>query len=354
MSRLNDLLEKYAAGTCSKEEFEELMQLFRANENEDAIRSHMRKLYSSLEREMISDVHIDEQGDMFQSGKPDQPGEPVPQRRRRSKRTLLVASTIAVLGIGAFLFYARTVSKPDKVPDVRTISRIYTPAGSKTSVVLPDGSEVWLNSFSTLTYSTAEFNAGKREVSLTGEGMFKVIHDSAHPFLVHTKNFDVADLGTVFNVSAYPEDKNGQASLISGSIEVITKGSHAKKIMLVPNQRIIIQNETRSSITIARTAKPQPVIEPAIRPIILNPQISIAPDTAWMVNKLIFTDESFYDLALQMQRRYQVEIIFRNPRAKNYQFTGRFEDEDIEDALKELQAIAPFSYKRSSNEIYIE
>ncbi|HEY4289631.1 MAG TPA: FecR family protein [Puia sp.] len=354
MSRLNDLLEKYAAGTCSKEEFEELMQLFKANENEDAIRSHMRKLYSSLERGIISDVHIDEQGDMFKSTEPDQLEEPVPQRRGRAKRTLLVASTIAVIGIATFLYYVQPASKTSNANDVRTISRIYTPAGSKTSVVLPDGSEVWLNSFSTLTYSTAEFNSGKREVTLIGEGMFRVKHDSARPFLVHTKNFDVADLGTVFNVSAYPEDKNGQASLISGSIEVITKGSHAKKIMLIPNQRIIIQNEIRASIAIARTVKPPPVIEPTIRPIILNPQISVAPDTAWMVNKLLFTDESFYDLALQMQRRYQVEIIFKNEKARNYQFTGRFEDEDIEDALKELQAIAPFSYTRSNNEIYIE
>jgi ferric-dicitrate binding protein FerR (iron transport regulator) len=96
------------------------------------------------------------------------------------------------------------------------------------------------------------------------------------------------------------------------------------------------------------------IIEPTIKPILLNPQISVAPDTAWLVNKLIFMDESFYDLALQMQRRYDVVIYFRNEKAKSYRFAGRFEDEDIDDALKELQAIAPFSYKRSNNEIYIE
>ena len=368
MSRLNDLLDKYAAGSCSKEEFEELMRLFQANENEDAIRSHMRKLYSSLERGIISDVHIGEQGDMFQSEEsdpsilpglaslPDLPGlptEPEPNRKRR-KKLLVAASITATLGITAFLYYSKPASRPSSVNDAKTISRIYTPAGSKTSVVLPDGSEVWLNSFSTLTYSTAEFNSGKREVCLKGEGMFKVKHDSAHPFLVHTKNFDVADLGTVFNVSAYPEDKNGQASLISGSIEVITKGEHAKKILLVPNQRIIIQNEVLSSVKLAKTT--QLFAEPTIKPIVLNPHVSVsvAPDTAWMVNKLLFVDESFYDLASQMQRRYQVEIIFRNEKARNYQFTGRFEDEDIEEALKELQAIAPFTYTRTNHEIYID
>jgi ferric-dicitrate binding protein FerR (iron transport regulator) len=182
--------------------------------------------------------------------------------------------------------------------------------------------------------------------------MFKVKHDSLHRFIVHTKNFDVTDLGTVFNVQAYPEDNNGLASLISGSIEVITKGSHSKKVLLVPNQRIIIRNDNRSNAVVAKPGKT--VDEPTIKPIVLNPQIRVAPDTAWVVNKLIFTDESFYDLALQMQRRYNITVSFRNEKAKNYKFTGRFEEETIDDALRELQAIAPFTYKRSNNEILIE
>ena len=121
---------------------------------------------------------------------------------------------------------------------------------------------------------------------------------------------------------------------------------------MVPNQRIIIRNEDRNKLAPVKFA--EKIAEPTIKPILFNPQISVAPDTAWLVNKLIFMDESFYDLALQMQRRYNVVIYFRNEKAKSYLFAGRFEDEDIDDALKELQAIAPFSYKRSNNEIYIE
>ena len=346
MSRIYDLLDKFASGTCSREEFEELMQLLQANENEEAIRNHMRKLYNSFDSEVISDLHIDEQGDMFQSG---EPVTPVRNKPVFLKRALIALS---VLSIACFVyFYARPVT--NKADNAKTISRIYTPSGSRTSIVLPDGSEVWLNALSTLTYTTAAFNSGRREVSLVGEAMFKVKHDSLHPFLVHTKNFDVMDLGTVFNVQAYPEDNNGQASLISGSIEVITKGKNAKKVTLVPNQRIIIRNEDRNKLAPTKSAE---IVtpEPTIKPILLNPQISVAPDTAWLVNKLIFMDESFYDLALQMQRRYNVVIRFRNEKAKSFRFAGRFEEEDIDDALKELQAIAPFSYKRSGNEIYIE
>ncbi|MBS1665410.1 MAG: DUF4974 domain-containing protein [Bacteroidetes bacterium] len=345
MPRLNDLLDKYVLGTCSKDEFEELMQLLKAEDNEEAVRGYMQKMYKSLDSEVISDLHIDEQGGMFQSG-----GEVGVGRRIFWKRALAVAAVVSVVFAG--LYYFTRPGGGGKAEDAKTISRIYTPAGSKTSVVLPDGTEVWLNSLSTLTYSTAEFNSGRREVSLVGEAMFRVRHDSLHLFVVHTKNFDVKDLGTVFNVSAYPEDLNGQASLISGSIEVITKGGHSRKLTLVPNQRIIIQNDKKVGATASRTDTM--AVEPKIRPILLNPQVSIAPDTAWMVNKLIFMDETFYDLATQMQRRYGVVIVFRNEKARNYKFAGRFEEENIDEALKELQAIAPFAYRREGNQIYIE
>ncbi|WP_431209631.1 FecR family protein [Puia sp. P3] len=350
MSRIYDLLEKFAAGTCTEGEFEELMQLLKANENDDAVRSDMRKFYNSLDSQVVSDVHIDEQGGMFQNEGPVVARRPVV---RRIKRAALALCAVAVIAL-AWKFFL--VGHPvNKAEDPRTISKIYTPAGSRTSVVLPDGTEVWLNSFSTLTYSTADFNSGRREVSLVGEALFKVKHDSLHLFLVHTRNFDVTDLGTVFNVSAYPEDKSGQASLISGSIEVTTKGNNGKKITLVPNQRIIVRNDNKSSVV---SSKPDRLVaESTIKPIkavLLTPQISLAPDTAWMVNKLFFTEESFYELAEQMQRRYNVEIIFRSERARNFKFTGRFEEENIEEALKELQAIAPFTYRRTSNEIYID
>jgi ferric-dicitrate binding protein FerR (iron transport regulator) len=349
MSRIYDLLEKFAAGTSTREEFEELMQLLQANENDEVIRSHLRKIYDSLDSELISDVHIDEQGDMFQSG------EPVfeqPVRRTFLKTTVIAVVLLSIVCVAGFFYAVRPVNKVD---NAKTISRIYTPAGSKTSIVLPDSTEVWLNSLSTLTYTTAAFNSGRREVSLVGEAMFKVKHDSLHPFLVHTRNFDVTDLGTVFNIQAYPEDNHSQASLISGSIEVITKGRNSKKVTLVPNQRIIVRDEEKSRTVSARSVQTaNEAGEQTIKPILISPLMRVAPDTAWMVNKLIFTDESFYDLALQMQRRYNVVIHFRSEKAKSFKFAGRFEEEDIDDALKELQAIAPFSYTRSQNEIYIE
>lgn len=343
MSRIHDLMDKFVSGICSKDEFEELMLLLQANKNEEVVRSFMQKTYNALDSEIVSDVHVDEQGYMFRNNK----HEAAQKYRPAVLKSVLVAlCTISIVCIACFFYYTASFRKQD---NGRAVSRIYTSAGSKTSIVLPDGSEVWLNAFSSLTYTTAGFSS-RREVSLIGEAMFKVKHDSLHPFLVHTENFDVMDLGTVFNVQAYPEDRDAKASLISGSIEIITKEIHSKKILLIPHQRIVIPNKNIEKSTPAISGAGKPVISP----IIPDNQISIAPDTAWMVNKLIFMDECFGDLALQMQRRYNVKISFVNEKTRHYKFTGRFEDENIDEALKELQAIAPFTYIKSKNDIDIE
>lgn len=345
MSRIHDLLDKYASGICSKEEFEELMLLLQTDENDGIVRSFMQKVYSVLDSEIVSDVHVDELGYMFRNGEPMADQE---HRPALLKNVLIALCAVSIVCIACFFYYTAPLRKAE---NGKSLSRIYTPAGSKTSIVLPDGSEVWLNAFSSLTYTTAGFN-NKREVSLIGEAMFRVKHDSLHPFLVHTKNFDVMDLGTVFNVQAYPEDRDAKASLISGSIEIIPKECHSKKILLVPHQRIIIPNKNTDKATsvISVSVADKPVISQ----IVPDSQSSIAPDTAWMVNKLIFMDECFGDLALQMQRRYNIRISFVNEKTRYYKFTGRFEDENIDEALKELQAIAPFTYTKSKNGIDIE
>lgn len=361
MSRIHILLNKFALGTCSRAEFDELFNLLQKTGKDDDLQRYMRGLYDSLDTELISDTSINGQGDIVQ----EELTVVYKAKPGNWKKWAMAASVVICIGLTGWALYR---SSFHGASDKRQMSRIYTPSGSKTSVVLPDGSTVWLNSNSTLTYTTG-FVDGVREVSLIGEAMFDVKHDSLHPFLVHTDNFDVKDLGTVFNIQAYPEDKRAEASLISGSIEIAFRQKHTKKIVLVPNQRIIIQNTQQASINNVRAIRPNQSIiiqnaqqlaiksikadQPVIRPIIPDPQTREVPDTAWMVNKLIFSEEAFSDLAMKMQRRYNVTIIFDNEKLSQYKFTGRFEEETVDEALQELQLIAPFTYKKEQNRVYI-
>ena len=337
MSRINYLLNKFAQGTCSANEFEELMHLLQREDLDQELRNALQKIETTLESELISDSRINKRGHIVNSGQ-------VNNTFKILKLRKVAAIALIILGIPALIFIiVRSVGNHQKGYQKSVVS---TPAGSKTSVTLPDGTKVWLNAKSTLTYTTG-FGDGKREVALTGEAMFDVKHDSLHPFLVHTDGFDVTDLGTVFNIRAYPEDKISEAALISGSIEISLNKTKAKKIHLKPSQKLVLHND---SVSLA--SNPQMSMT-RILPIIPDPQTQIAADTSWMVNKLIFKEETFGTLAMQLQRRYNVAIIFEKQSCSQYKFTGRFEDETIDEALLELQAIAPFSYRKRGNMIFI-
>lgn len=341
MSRINYLLNKYALGTCTREEFDELMQLLPRQENEQELRSSLRKFNESLDMEVISTSSVSAEGDLVKEAE-----SPAGKKRKLTtlKKWSIAASILFCLG--AVTWAVNKGKLFDFMGSEPQLSRVTTPAGSKTSVILPDGSKVWLNSKSTLSYTTG-FVGDKREVWLEGEAMFDVKHDSLHPFLVHTENFDVTDLGTVFNIQAYPEDKRAEAALISGSIEIALKKVRSKNILLVPNQKIVVQNGRIAVQDIVD--KDQAIIKPVTK----DPQTQMIADTAWMANKLLFRDEYFNDLATKLERRYSVEIHFKDKKCGLYKFTGRFEDETIEEALQELQAIAPFDYKKDKNQISI-
>jgi len=339
MSRINYLLNKFAEGTCSSNEFEELMYLLRKPELDQDLRSALREIQESLDKEILSESSINAYGDLVGLE-----SERVNDVKKSFFRLNIAATISIIIGVSALLLLLfRTFSGKSTLMQKSIVS---TPAGSKTSVELPDGSKVWLNANSSLTYTTG-FVDGKREVSLVGEAMFDIKHDSLHPFFVHTENFDVADLGTIFNIRAYPEDKSTEAALISGSIEISLKKRKSDKILLEPNQKMVLQ---KSGDRFRSKGKD---IAPVVLPIIPDPQTQIAPDTSWMVNKLIFKDESFEDLAMKLQRRYNVEILFEQQDYGDYKFTGRFEDETIDEALQELEIIAPFSYRKKGNRIFI-
>ena len=114
--------------------------------------------------------------------------------------------------------------------------------GSRTHLTLPDGTMVWLNAGSRLSYGK-NYNTATREVNLTGEAFFDVAHNTQKPFLIHTARIDVQVLGTSFNVKSYPTDRTTEATLIRGSIEVSIKDRPSEKIILRPDEKLVVAND---------------------------------------------------------------------------------------------------------------
>jgi len=269
--------------------------------------------------------------------------------KKRRKIKMIFFSAFAILVV-AMVIIKNIIPGSKEQPAIlqKSLSEISTRNGSKTNVVLPDGTIVKLNAGSQLTYDK-DYGNTIREVNLTGEAFFDVVKNKEKPFIIHTKKINIKVLGTTFNVKSYPNEKT-ETSLVKGSIEITFKDIPNKKVILKPNEKLIIADkELPTSFT-----KTQPS-EPAVAVSHLNytRKDSTIVETAWVQNKLLFRNETFKELALQMERWYDISIRFNNPDMENLQFTGIFENETVQQALNALQLSAKFNYSIKDNEIEI-
>ena len=279
---------------------------------------------------------------------------------RRNKKEKLFLSLGIFSMMGLLLFVIFNFSKPAKKLAVDKIaqSEISTRSGSRTKIQLPDGSSVWLNGGSKLVYDNNHFGEKLREVTLTGEAYFDVVKNKDKPFIIHANKINIKVIGTAFNVKAYPGEKNTETSLIRGSIEV-TIANRKEKIMMKPNDKLIISNElialTKGD---AGTKKTGSIV--ADSTVIWLGRLTNAADenaiveTAWVDNKLLFDKETFEEVALKMERWYGVSIKITDVKLKSQRLTGTFEKETVAEALLALQISTPiFKYKIINQNILI-
>lgn len=277
------------------------------------------------------------------------------------KKWQFYAAAVSVLAIAVFTFQFYSNPASAVVASQKPTNEISVKPGAKTSLKLPDGSRVWVNSDSKLSYPEA-FQGITREVFLEGEAYFDVVKDPAHPFIVHTSGIDVKVLGTAFNVKAYESEPTIEATLVHGMIEV-SKVNHpnTSKVILKPHEKLIFnkyaigknaEKDMRVSdrnALLLENARPAIIIAPLPKSIADSAII----ETSWVYNRLSFEEEKLEDLAVKMERWFNVKITFNNESIKTYRLTGSFQDETIEEALKELQYLVSFSYKLNGKEVII-
>lgn len=268
-------------------------------------------------------------------------------KKRRLRIIYASVSIAASLIIAFFLFFQESKkSTPGK-----EISEVSTRLGSKSRIQLPDGSIVWLNAGSKLTYDK-EFGDCLREVNLTGEAFFDVTEDKTRPFLIHTSAIDIKVLGTAFNVKAYPDDKTTETSLIRGSIEVSIKNRRNDVLILSPNEKLVVDNNPVNVPTIETREKETLIV---INKLKRDPRDSTIIETQWTENKLVFDDEPFKDIAIKMERWFNVEIEINDEKLAEKHLTGKFDGESIEQALEGLAytSTISFVFERKGNKILI-
>lgn len=235
-------------------------------------------------------------------------------------------------------------------------NEIVAPQSGFSKIQLPDGTKVWLNAGSKLDYDI-NYGSQFRKVSLSGEAFFDVVKDAKHPFIVTTSTIRIRVLGTEFNVRSYNNDKTSEAALVRGRIELTVLKNPEKKIILKASEKLTIINyekapDRRAALTGSTPAAEEiPLI--ALSRIHQAKQDTLPSEALWLDNILAFDAEDFESIAMKLQRRYGVNIIFKNDAVKRLRFTGRFQNESIDKALKALQTTAYFHYKIDDNQIII-
>ena len=265
---------------------------------------------------------------------------------RRSFPWLKVAALVLLLAGSAYLLTLYFQHR--QAPAPQPLASKHNNKGYRSRIMLTDGSVVWLNADSELKYPESFEGSTERKVFLTGEAFFEVAPDAHRPFFISTSKMNIRVLGTSFNVKSYPDDVKHETTLVSGAIEVVLKDRPDAKIRLKPNEKLVIPNTSPDTITGS--------LQPALmisKPTYFPDQDSAMIETAWKEDRLIFRSERFEDLALQMERWYNVEIEFRDKDLADLRFTGIFRNEKLETALQALQLTEPFKYKIDNGHVVI-
>lgn|SRR5690606_13340428 len=214
------------------------------------------------------------------------------------------------------------------------INTIIVPYGKRTKVRLSDSSIVWLNSGSKLAYP-ASFNKDKRRVYLEGEAIFDVAHDKSHPFTVIAKDFEIEVLGTVFNVSNYPDDLSINTVLKDGSVKIQYKGNS------VTDQSIIIKPGTLASYSKGSRN-------------ISTATVDIDKYFSWREGIIIFKNDNLKDIMKQISRYYNASIEIKNKQLENQTFSGSLDlKETVEQVLNVIKETSDFKFEKITNSQFI-
>lgn len=203
-------------------------------------------------------------------------------------------------------------------------NQTYTSLTGKSKIILPDGTEVWLHSNSSLTYNS-NLHSNKREVSMTGEAYFSVTHDATKPFIVHTNGVSVQVYGTKFNVNSNLSSEDVTVSLIEGSVSM---KSANKEVFLKPGQEGVFDRSTK---TLEENTG----------------DVEFAK--SWADNQLRFENKDIRYVCRYLSKWYSVNIDVNSNIPNNQSYTFTVRNESLEEIVRLMSRINPISYRFDNN-----
>lgn len=308
---MSDFFNRYLNNQCSEEDFNRFLDLFLKEQKREDLEQRMHSDWEERPESndipdlisVLNEIHFQINGT---------------DKKLTVKRSALWYITriaaILIIPLALTLFYQwGALSTGSKF--TQTVS---TPLASRSSFELPDGSKVWLNAGSTISFPN-RFGKNARVVRLIGQAYFDVKKDKI-PFTVETKSFAVKVLGTAFDVFAYPGE-NAEVTLERGKVQIETATNAVTE--LDPGQQAVIDVQNGQ---------------------IEKSSIDSKAFVAWKDNRLTFVEEPLERVVLCLERWFDVAIDIEDVSIENLKVNGTIEYETISEVLNLLQITAPINY----------
>lgn len=243
-------------------------------------------------------------------------------------RSAVAVAIIIVLLVMNLVNYISDISHKNVI--TQNWNTIIVPKGQQSLLILSDDTKVTINAGSVFRYPS-EFNSTERTVELKGEALFEVNHDSAHPFVVITNKLTCKDLGTTFNLRAYPSEKI-EVTLIEGKIQVESKDK-ANKITMRPNEQVTYSDDMGMVLKELKDAK---------------------QNSIWTKGGGMYNNVSLAAICADLERRFNVNITIKDSSLKNVLFTCHYQDcSSISQIMDLLKYTRKLNYSLNNNNIVI-
>ncbi len=204
----------------------------------------------------------------------------------------------------------------------------YSPPGTRSKILLPDSSEVWLNSNSKISY-THGFGDHERVISLFGEAFFSVSKNEKIPFVVNVNDMNIMVTGTQFNVSAYSPDALVETVLVSGEVHLNYKNKGKdRSVVMKPSQKAVLNRES-NTLTVE--------------------EIDTKAYDSWKDGKLVFDNLTLVQVVDILERWFNVTIVIKNNKLKSYRFTATLDNRSLDQILMYLSFSSPMNYTFENN-----
>lgn len=315
-----DLLIRILTGEASQAEKEEFYSKLAEDKHEEKLFFQIKSLWlrTSISQTKVS---LDSEFDAL--------WKKINSESKKSSYTIgqkvlrYAAAVLLLIGIGGFAGYFLSERKPEATMAESGIQKYTATKGSVSTIEMADGTKIWLNSGSELTYHE-DYKNKQRLAELTGEAFFEVKHREDFPLLIKAGQITVRDLGTTFDIKAYSEDKTVETSLVEGKADILSPSGNSL-VTLKPGESALFNSADKKM---------------EIRP------FQSAVLSGWRDGKFVIRDQRLEDIFREISRWYDVKFTFENQELRDYRYTGNIKKSTTALlVLKMLQVTTKFKYK---------